>query len=124
MFKEVVFSTAIILGFFLNLFFVEHPNVTSYTITFIISMVIISPVAVWWKFRSILLARRAEQTGEEEDFDQVSVGALVVSDAMSFVAPITGKKLNSSAQTDVDVEKGGVKVVVVVVVESVGPEGS
>jgi hypothetical protein len=104
MFKEVVVSIAIILGFVLNLLFVDHPNVTSYTITFAISMAVISPVALWWKYRGIL-AKRSEQT---EEYDQVSVGSLAVSDALSLVAPITRTNANSDA--DADVEKGGMKV--------------
>jgi uncharacterized membrane protein YdfJ with MMPL/SSD domain len=122
MFKEIIFSAAIILGFFLNLFFVEHPNVTSYTITFAISMVVISPVALWWKYRSILLARRAEPSQSEEEHEQqVSMGALVVSDALCFVAPVMGMGLTGDGSIEADVEKG---VKSIVVEKGVGSDGS
>ncbi|EPE35088.1 hypothetical protein GLAREA_10784 [Glarea lozoyensis ATCC 20868] len=105
MFKEVIVSAAIILGFFLNLFFVEHPNVTSYTITFAISMVVITPFALWWRYRGIL-AKKAEET---EGYEQLSMGSLAVSDALSLVAPITGR--GGERTGDADVEKGVKEVV-------------
>jgi len=48
MFKEVV-SGAIIIGFVLNLAFVDHPDQKSYTIAFVLALLMESPVlVVWW----------------------------------------------------------------------------
>lgn len=48
MFKEVV-SGAIMIGFVLNLAFVDHPDQKSYTIAFVIALVMECPfLAVWW----------------------------------------------------------------------------
>jgi hypothetical protein len=52
MFKEVVISGAIILGFLINIAFVAHPDATSYTIAFVISLVTLSPFVLWWRYHT------------------------------------------------------------------------
>lgn len=54
MFKEIIISAAILLGFALNVFFVDHPDVYSYTVAFIIGLAILSPVIVWRYLRSMV----------------------------------------------------------------------
>ena len=49
MYKEVV-SLAIIIGWFLNFFYVEHPDTKSYTLYFSISLLGLSPFVLLWKY--------------------------------------------------------------------------
>jgi hypothetical protein len=75
MFKELV-SLAIIAGFILNIFYVEHPNRTSYTIAFTLSLAVASPVALVWKYwitsRRMRTLRDVVDDAEEELFVSVS----------------------------------------------------
>lgn len=48
MFKEIVFSAAIISSFFLNMAFVDHPNASSYTLCFVISLLAIAVLLLLW----------------------------------------------------------------------------
>ena len=49
MFKEFV-SLAIIGSFILNIIFVDHPNTTSYTLYFSLSLFALSPFALLWRW--------------------------------------------------------------------------
>jgi hypothetical protein len=75
MFKELV-SLAIIVGFILNIFYVEHPDTTSYSIAFVLSMAVFSPFALAWRYRAALrqlrATRDAAEVVEEEPFVSVS----------------------------------------------------
>lgn len=75
MFKELV-SLAIIVGFTLNIFYVEHPNRTSYTIAFALSLAVVSPIALGWKYwvtsRRLRSLRDAVNDAEVEVFVSVS----------------------------------------------------
>jgi type III secretory pathway component EscR len=63
-------------GFILNIFYVEHPNTTSYTVAFLLSMAIFSPVALAWRYRAssrqLRAVRDAVEEAEEEHFVSVS----------------------------------------------------
>ena len=50
MFKEIVVSAAIISSFLLNIAFVDHPDVSSYTIYFIISLLAIPLLLLLWNY--------------------------------------------------------------------------
>jgi hypothetical protein len=65
MFKELV-SLAIIVGFILNILYVEHPDTTSYTIAFVLSMAVFSPFALAWRYRDALRQWRAIRDAAEE----------------------------------------------------------
>jgi hypothetical protein len=93
MFKEIV-SLAIIVGFILNILYVEHPNTTSYTIAFILSLAVISPFGLAWRYwvapRRLRALKEAAEGGEEEVF-------ATVSEAM---------RLSKDPQSSADVEMG------------------
>lgn len=93
MFKELV-SLAIIAGFILNILYVEHPNTTSYTIAFVLSMAVFSPIALVWRHRVSSRQLRAIRAAVENAEEVVSVS---VSEAIGL-----GKDVQSSA----DVEMG------------------
>jgi hypothetical protein len=57
MFKEVV-SLAIIMGFIINIVYVDHPNSASYTAAFVLSLIILSPFVLWLKWGTIVKPRR------------------------------------------------------------------
>jgi hypothetical protein len=72
MFKEVV-SLAIILGFILNILYVDHPNTNTYTAAFVLSLLLLSPgVAV------VLYRRRMRERRERNEMDEMS---LVIAEA-------------------------------------------
>ena len=49
---EIIITTAIILGFILNIAFVNHPDTTSYTIAFVLSLLVEGAVmGMWWIWR-------------------------------------------------------------------------
>jgi hypothetical protein len=93
MFKEVV-SLAIILGFILNIFYVKHPNTTSYTIAFLLSMAVISPVALAWRYRASLRQLRAIRDAVEEAEEE------------HFVSGSEAIGLGKDTQSNADVEMG------------------
>lgn len=63
MFKEIV-SAAIIIGLLLNVAFVRHPDQNSYSIAFIIGLLIECPfLAVWWYLKT---NERQQQVVEQE----------------------------------------------------------
>ncbi|TVY36979.1 hypothetical protein LSUB1_G004346 [Lachnellula subtilissima] len=95
MFKEVVVSGAIILGFLINIAFVAHPNTTSYTIAFIISLVGLSPFAVWWRYHATKRALR--EAGAVEEDEEIPLRSLSVGQLLG---------LNSATTPDLDAEKG------------------
>lgn len=68
MFKELV-SLAIIAGFILNIIYVDHPNTTSYTIAFVLSLSVISPVVFgvryWISWRQQRKSREMVEDAEE-----------------------------------------------------------
>lgn len=64
MFKEVV-SLAIIFGFILNILYVDHPNTTSYTIAFVISLAVLSPGVAIIMYRRMVRKRREIKEMEE-----------------------------------------------------------
>lgn len=70
MLKEVV-SLATILGFILNIAYVDHPNTTSYTIAFVISLAFISPFVLAYRFWSD--PKRYRRVKDAEDADEVLV---------------------------------------------------
>ncbi|KAH8815921.1 hypothetical protein F5884DRAFT_747443 [Xylogone sp. PMI_703] len=52
MFLEIIVTNAILINFILNFLFVAHPDTTSYTIYFIVSLLLESPFVLlycWWK---------------------------------------------------------------------------
>jgi hypothetical protein len=72
MFKEVV-SLAIILGFIWNVLFVEHPNRSTYTLSFILSLLALSPFVLLWRYWAAV-RHRTELAGLEDEpgMDSVS----------------------------------------------------
>ncbi|KAF4637605.1 hypothetical protein G7Y89_g469 [Cudoniella acicularis] len=108
MFKEVVISAAILLGFLLNILFVDHPNVASYTVAFVLSLIALAPFILWWKWRAM---KRELSLALEVDGGGAAILAAPV--AVSQMLGLGG----SSTEQDADVEKGGVK-------EEVAKDGS
>jgi hypothetical protein len=93
MFKEVV-SLAIIAGFIANIVCVEHPNTTSYTIGFVLSMAVMSPFALAWRYRASarqLRAMRVAVEGAVEDH---------------FVSVSGASRASKDVQPSADVEMG------------------
>jgi hypothetical protein len=86
MFKELV-SLAIIVGFILNVVYVEHPNTTSYTITFVLSLAVVSPFGLAWRYwntsRRLRVRNEAVEGGEEEVFVSVSEATGLSKDTQS-----------------------------------------
>ena len=95
MFKEVVVSGAIILGFLFNIAFVAHPNTASYTIAFIISLVRLSPFAVWWRY--LATKRALREAGAVEEDEDIPLRSLSVGQLLG---------LHSATTPDLDVEQG------------------
>jgi membrane protein implicated in regulation of membrane protease activity len=49
---EIIVTAAIILGFVLNIFFVDHPDTTSYTAAFVLSLLVEGVIlGLWWLWR-------------------------------------------------------------------------
>lgn len=70
MFKEVV-SLAIIMSFIFNIIYVDHPNTTSYTVYFSLSLAAMAPFCLachYW-----FLRKEATEREENEDLGSVSV---------------------------------------------------
>jgi len=102
MFKELV-SLAIIVGFILNIFYVEHPNTTSYTIAFALSLAVLSPVALVWKYWVTSRRLRSLRDAVEDVEDELFVS---VSEAMGL-----GKDTRSMADVEMGfVQAGGIDV--------------
>ncbi|KAE9379442.1 hypothetical protein N431DRAFT_526566 [Stipitochalara longipes BDJ] len=89
MFKELV-SLAIIVGFILNILYVEHPDTNSYTIAFVLSMAVFSPFALAWRYRASLSHFRAARNtgGEAEGQPFVSVSEARVSKGVEASADV------------------------------------
>jgi len=94
MFKEVV-SLAIILGFIWNVLFIAHPNKSTYTISFILSLLALSPFAVLWRY--LAASRDSSTLGEREEVGEVLMGFVSVSEVLG---------LSDGAGIGADVEKG------------------
>ncbi|KAH6681896.1 hypothetical protein B0J14DRAFT_225943 [Halenospora varia] len=103
MFKEVVISAAILLGFLLNILFVDHPNVVSYTIAFVISLGALSPFVIWWKFRA--MRRELGLVGEVEGGD-ATLTPILTPTALGVSRLL---RLGSVEEPVADAEKGEVK---------------
>jgi hypothetical protein len=99
MFKEIV-SLAIILGFILNIIYVAHPNTTSYTIAFVLSLIALSPLVLMWRYRDILRDRVRKLRGRHQKTDDVEAVRLMGVDRG------LGPDSESRAEADIDVEKG------------------
>lgn len=70
MFKEIV-SAAIIIGLLLNVAFVKHPDQSSYTIAFLVGLLIECPfLAVWWYLKTNERQQRAEEQEDEVSEDE------------------------------------------------------
>jgi hypothetical protein len=110
MFKEVV-SLAIILGFIINIIYVDHPDTKSYTAAFVLSLVVLSPgVAVVLYRRSL---RKRRELKEMEEMRMVIVEAAGVplmsdSDGVERTCCVVGRevRLAGQAQEEADLEKG------------------
>jgi hypothetical protein len=96
MFKEVVVSAAIILGFLINVAFVDHPNITTYTIAFALSLAGLSPFVFWWRYRTMKKALRAvaveDGVGDATPLIPLSVGQVL--------------GLSTTSVSEPDIEKG------------------
>ena len=92
MFKELV-SLAIIVGFILNVLYVEHPDTSSYTIAFVVCMAVFSPFALAWMHRASLLQLGAATNDAGEADAPSSVTASEV-------------RLSKGAKPSADVELG------------------
>lgn len=88
MFKEVIISAAILLGFALNVLFVDHPDVYSYTVAFVISLAILSPVIAW----------RYLRTGGAEEVESENVDSLSLTQHLGLAV--------GQDSVDLDVERG------------------
>ncbi|TVY48902.1 hypothetical protein LOCC1_G001496 [Lachnellula occidentalis] len=95
MFKEVVISGAIILGFLINIAFVAHPDTTSYTIAFVISLIVLSPFVLWWRYGATKRALR--EAGSVEEDEEISLRSLSVGQLLG---------LNSATTPVLDAEQG------------------
>lgn len=107
MFKELV-SLAIIVGFILNIFYVEHPNTTSYTIAFVLGMALFSPFALAWRYRAFLGQLRAvREAGDEvegEPFVSVS-GTTGISKGVPSIADVEMGLLQANVTAAVPLER-------------------
>lgn len=81
MFEEVV-SLAVILSFVLNIIYVPHPNGLSYTFGFLLSLAIMAPFVLWWRYR---VRARAIRVAREAHEDAVDLGFMGVSDILGLV---------------------------------------
>ena len=99
MFKEVV-SLAIILGFMWNVLFVEHPDRATYTVAFVLSLLVLAPFVVFWRYWAA--TTRLNEMVEVEDQAQtvMGMGRDVMSDVLGLGA--RGGEIALGA----DVEKG------------------
>jgi hypothetical protein len=99
MFKEIV-SLAIILGFILNIIYVAHPNTTSYTIAFALSLLALSPFVLLWRYWDVLKDRVRKLRGRHQEADDV--------EAMRLMGVDPGLRPDSESRSEfgVDVEKG------------------
>jgi len=73
MFKEVV-SLAIIMVFIINIIYVDHPNSTSYTAAFVLSLIILSPFVLWLKWGT-LMKRRRQSCNVQDDVESLAIVA-------------------------------------------------
>ena len=71
MFKEVV-SLAVIMSFIFNIIYVDHPNTTSYTVYFSLSLAAMAPFYLACHYWFL----RREATEREENEDSWSVSAV------------------------------------------------
>ena len=92
MFKEIV-SLAIILGFILNILFVEHPNSSTYTISFVFSLSALSPFVLLWQWKF----------GSAERIQKNVIGS---ADASLVEVVVAGLAVAVESPVEVDVEKG------------------
>jgi hypothetical protein len=99
MFKEIV-SLAIILGFILNIIYVAHPNTTSYTIAFVLSLIALSPFVLLWRYWDVLRYRIKKLKCRHQKADDVEAVRLMGMDR-GF-----GSDNECCAEADIDVEKG------------------
>ena len=76
MFKEIV-SLDIILGFILNIIYVAHPNTTSYTIAFVLSLIALSPFVLLWRYWDVLKDRVRKLRGRHQKADDVEAVRLM-----------------------------------------------
>jgi hypothetical protein len=97
MFKELV-SLAIIVGFILNIIYVDHPNSTSYTIAFVLSLAVISPIVFGWKYWVTSRRLRSLRDAVNDAEVEVSVSA---SEAMG---------LRKDTESRADIEMGLMQV--------------
>ncbi len=111
MLKEIV-SLAIILGFVMNIVYVDHPNTTSYTIAFVLSLVILSPLVLWMKWTAVMEYRRSHWSVQSHDEESVAMLGILESSACDSVSQseeVVGKILelhgDLEAGSVVDVEK-------------------
>jgi len=120
MFKEVV-SLAIIMGFILNVLYVDHPNTISYTIAFVISLAAISPFVLGWKYRNVLRNLRPGrdvESGESETEVPRYVPVSQVGDTDVQDAPLKDGGVSMDGLSGADIQK------VPVDGEIAGPEAS
>lgn len=68
MFEEVI-SLAIIFSFGLNIIYVAHPNTLSYTSGFLLSLAVMSPFILLWRYRARTRAMRAARDAHEDASD-------------------------------------------------------
>lgn len=108
MLLEVIISLAIILSFVANLLWIDHPDTGSYTLYFVLSLLLIAPFPLAWKFWK---AREVRETKELEVLaasTPVSVsGDLEVGMALLNMETLAGErdarsKLPIRTETDAD----------------------
>jgi hypothetical protein len=97
-FKEIV-SLAIILGFILNIIYVAHPNTTSYTIAFVLSLIALSPFTLLWRYQDVLRDRVRKLRDRQQKADDVEAVRLMGVDRG------LGPDSESHAEADIDLEK-------------------
>jgi len=100
MFKEVIISAAVILGFLLNLAFVDQPNITTYTIAFAMSLAGLSPFVLWWIYRTTKKESKKAVAVEDGNIDGTPLTSL------SFWQRW---RLNTAPIPEIDLEKGTIK---------------
>jgi hypothetical protein len=100
MFKEVVVSAAIILGFLINLAFVDHPNITTYTIAFALSLAGLSPFVFWW--RCCTMKKKLREAVAVEDCDSDATSSMPLS-----IGQVLG--LSTTPVSEPDIEKAMIK---------------
>ena len=102
MFKEVV-SLAIIAGFVVNILYVPHPNSTSYTVAFILSLAAMAPFILVWKYwaraRAIRAAREAHEDAVDLVFVSVSDAAATEERSRADLEKGLGSTLNAGVET-------------------------